>query len=486
MKTKQRLLFRGAKTTLLLLSIITALASAPVTWAESATDLMEQGIYSEETKGNFNEAAQIYQKVISQASTDRALAAQAQYHLGVCQYKQNDFTAAEAAFQKVIKDFPDQKETVALARKYLAGAHPLQAAPWTDNEEMRLNIMTETGLKIGMADYTIQSGQTTNGQKTWRCNGRMSIGGMQSVSHSEVDAATFAPIHSTWKHSLLGKVDADYFADHAELKTAGKDEVKKLNFDGPVLDNEECVQWMRRLPLADGLKLDQSVLSSLGGQTVPIKWEVSGPEKVEAPAGTFNCYKITLNINQTFWYTADDHRTLVKFEGGGAVAELAGVTHRSPGEKAAYADATNGFSMTSPAGWLFDANDVEKENMASVSIIDPEAMAFSSVTVKRLDTLAPEDQKSLPAYVKHQIEKSAKVYKDFQVRADGQKERTVSGHPAISVVADYTEGKTKKVGYGVWSFGGTNGVYFEMLTAAEDFDALKPKLDSIIDSFQSK
>jgi hypothetical protein len=177
---------------------------------------------------------------------------------------------------------------------------------------------------------------------------------------------------------------------------------------------------------------------------------------------------------------------LVKFEGGGAVGELSGVTHHTPGEKAAYSDPTNGFSLTAPAGWSFDRQEVDKKGRTEVSIIDPDASSSSTLTVQTLDTLEPEDKKSLQTYVNHKVEKSAKLLQNFQARPNSETNRTIAGQPAIGVIGDYTEGKTKKVAYGVWSFGTTNGVYFEMMTSAKDFDALKPKMDAIIDSFQTQ
>jgi len=62
---------------------------------DSPSDTLEQGIYSEETKGDLDGAMQLYQKVITQAKADQASAAQAQYHLGVCYYKKKDFSDAK-------------------------------------------------------------------------------------------------------------------------------------------------------------------------------------------------------------------------------------------------------------------------------------------------------------------------------------------------------------------------------------------------------
>ena len=44
-----------------------------------------------------------------------SLAAQAQYRLAVCYYKKKNFAEATAAFEKLVKDYPDQKELIARA-----------------------------------------------------------------------------------------------------------------------------------------------------------------------------------------------------------------------------------------------------------------------------------------------------------------------------------------------------------------------------------
>jgi len=480
MKTKYSFMQRGAKTILLSLSISTLLTAAPAIWAQSASDLMEQGVYSEETKGDLTGAVQLYQKVIAQAKEDRELAARAQYHLGVCFYKQNDFTDADTAFCAVVKDYSDQKDIAALARKYLAAAHPLQPVPWTDGEVLVGDVDLAGGLKIGMMEYRVDAGTTRSGQKIWRFTSHTTAGGIQSVSHVEVDADSMAPIHSVWKHTLLGKKETRYYPDHADITTVGKDETNTLRFENPVIDNEEAVEWMRRLTFTNGFSVDQPVLSSLGGAVVPIKWEVSGPEMVAVPAGNFSCYKVTLSIAQTFWVSADTNRYIVKFEGGGAIGLLRSIAHHRPDEIPSYTDSTNGFSLTGPPGWMFSAQDADEKNSSKVEIIDPEGLSISEVDFGPLGDIAKQ---TLREYINDKLAKAAKMYNDFQIRTNSWRNRTLAGQPGLSVVTDYAQGKNKKTGYGAWSFGRTNGVYFQMITSPEDFGALQPKMDAIIDSY---
>src|SRR5258706_7504215 len=294
----------------LLLSIAGLLGAAYGAWP---SELLQKGIYSEETKGALDSAMQLYQQVITEAKGAQAVAAQAQYRLGVCYYKKKDYTEANAAFERLIKDYPEQKELLALAREYLAGAVAFIPAPWADGEEMQLDIKFPTGFKLGMGAYAASSGET-NGQKIWQISARM-FAGVQSFSRVEVDAESFKPIHSRWKHTLIGDADTIYAPGHAEVKMKGKEEGKTIDWNGVIYDNEEAIQMMRCLPLASTYSTSLSFLSSLGGGiVVPVKLDVKGTEKVEVPAGTFECFKVELSIHQTFWYSADAHRYLVKFE----------------------------------------------------------------------------------------------------------------------------------------------------------------------------
>jgi len=357
--------------------------------------------------------------------------------------------------------------------------------PWVDGEELKLDIKLGGGLKIGTACYTANSGET-NGQKIWQVGTRMSAG-VQSFSRVEVEAETFKPIHSRWKHILIGDVDTAYASGHAELKTAGKDGVKNIDLNGAIIDNEETIQWMRRLPLADGYKTSARILASLSGMIIPVKFDVSGPEKVEVPAGTFDCYKVELSISQTFWYSADAHRYLVKFEGGGAVGELASIRVQNAASPVTYQDATDHFSLSAPAGWLFDRNNGPNENgNFAVAILDPEGVGSCDLEVKSLEKIPAEKKKSLRDWAESEAAAAAGMLKDFKIRADSWQERKVGGQAAVSFVADYASGKDKNVAYGVFTFSAKKGSVFQTMIAAKDFDAFKPQIDAVIDSYKAK
>lgn len=77
------------------------------------------------------------------------LAAQAQFRLGECLLKKNRTDEATAAFEKLIADFPGEKELVAKAREHLPAEIALGPVPWVDGERMQLTLSLPAGMEIG-------------------------------------------------------------------------------------------------------------------------------------------------------------------------------------------------------------------------------------------------------------------------------------------------------------------------------------------------
>jgi tetratricopeptide (TPR) repeat protein len=79
--------------------------------------LFEKALALEEVQGKPAEAIAVYEKVVSE-SGDKALAARAQLHIGLC-YERMGLEKAREAFEKVVKNFPGQTATVAVAQEKL-------------------------------------------------------------------------------------------------------------------------------------------------------------------------------------------------------------------------------------------------------------------------------------------------------------------------------------------------------------------------------
>jgi hypothetical protein len=477
---------RRTKNSLVLLAF-TGFLTVHGTADVSLPELMEQGVYSEETKGDLDAALKIYRQVVAEAKTGQSVAAQAQYRMGVCLYKKKNYTEATAAFEKLVKEYPDLKELVTLANKYLSGTILLLPEPWADGEDMQMDIKFPSGFKIGMASYRIHSGEL-GGRKIWRVSSCL-YAAAPSVSQVEVEMDSFKPIHGRWKHAVIGDAEAAYSPTTVEVKCKGKAEPVKVDLDGPVFDNEEVIQLMRRLPLTPGYTLALRCLTSLGGgNIIPIKLTVPGVETVEVAAGKFECHKVELNLvtgKQTFWYSTDTHRYLVKFEAGGAIAELTGVNVHKAGEPANYTDPAFHFSLAAPSEWaFFRAQTKSDKDKALVTILNPDALGDCTLAVWT-ETPKPGDKMSMREWAKQQLAQADEIHKnDGTVRADSWVERTLAGRPAVGFIADLEENKEKQVVYTVYGMVDTMGVKFRMVLPADAFEAMKPKLDSIIDSLK--
>ena len=473
----------------LLLSLITSLLTAAAVAAASPSELLEQGIYSEETKGDVDAAMKLYRQVVTEAKAGQAVAAQAQYRLGVCSYKKKNYAEANKAFEKLIADYPDQKDLIALANKYLAGAMPLLPAPWVDGEEMQLDIKFPTGYKIGTAIYRVRAGEL-DGRKTWRFSSRL-FAGTQQASRVEAEAESLKPIHAWWKISVMGEVEVNYFPGYAELKAPGAQQLKKVDLSSVVYDNEEVAQLIRRLPLAANYQTTLHIFSGLGGgNIIPLGVKVVGQEKVETPAGTFDCHKVELSpVGQTFWWSTDEHHYLVKFEAGGVIAELSQVIQRKAGEPVQYRDPKYGFSLAAPADWVFFRSDAKDDEKASkVVVLDPEAVATTMVSVGSRKGHGPKPKQSLREWAEKEVivGEVLKLTKAFKVRPDSWKERTVDGSPALGVIGDLEEGKEKKVVYAVFAPGETNTAVFACVAPAKSFDTCQPQFEALVDSYKGQ
>jgi Tol biopolymer transport system component len=86
---------------------------------QSAEQLYQSGIYKEDVEGKLEEAIAIYQEIIKEYPQNSPVAAKALFHMGLC-YEKLGNQEAQKAYQRLIADYPGQKEEVALAKERLA------------------------------------------------------------------------------------------------------------------------------------------------------------------------------------------------------------------------------------------------------------------------------------------------------------------------------------------------------------------------------
>jgi len=104
-----------SKTIVLTLS----LGFTPMLLAIPAAELLEQGIFAEETAGNLTAAIEIYEQIVEDREASDVYLAQAYYRLGLSYFKLGKDDEAIAALRKVIEEYPNQASIVTLATSNL-------------------------------------------------------------------------------------------------------------------------------------------------------------------------------------------------------------------------------------------------------------------------------------------------------------------------------------------------------------------------------
>jgi hypothetical protein len=99
---------RFAAVAILAMSLLATAGSA-----QTAAELFQKGIYTQQTAGDTDSAIKIYQQVIAMAGADRALAGRAQMQLVSAFLQKGDFPGAAREFDTLALSYGDQKEVLA-------------------------------------------------------------------------------------------------------------------------------------------------------------------------------------------------------------------------------------------------------------------------------------------------------------------------------------------------------------------------------------
>ena len=84
--------------------------------------LLQKGLFEEEANRNLDAAIRAYEAVIAQTDKDRQFAATAIFRLAECYRKQGKINEANTQYQRILREFADQKELATLSRQQLGSA----------------------------------------------------------------------------------------------------------------------------------------------------------------------------------------------------------------------------------------------------------------------------------------------------------------------------------------------------------------------------
>ncbi len=106
------------KTSITFLVIFLLLGIPASISAQNSEKILQQGMMKEEGEGDLDAAIEIYENLANDPNADRAYRAKALLQLGIC-YEKLGQKKASSTYQKLITEFGDQKDLIAVAKRKL-------------------------------------------------------------------------------------------------------------------------------------------------------------------------------------------------------------------------------------------------------------------------------------------------------------------------------------------------------------------------------
>ena len=457
--------------------VLLLLAGTLALGADSASDLLQKAIYTQDTVGDTEAAIKIYRQIVGESKAGRAVASQAQYRLGMVLLKKGNAAEARTELQRLIDEYPEQKELAEKARQVMPLDLKLLPEPWADGETMQLSLKLAGGASIGAIILTADLVDYKNA-KAWQLGIRRADVQSRGGSRVLADVATFRPLTSRFKHSMLGTVEDEYSSGVARVVRAGA-EPKDVEMPSVVFDNEQGMHLFRRLPLAEGYKATIPFFASFGSGRLDVAAEVTKRETVETPLGKFDTFKLELTaLHQTFWIANDSTRTLAKFEASGVMAEVTSV-RQSRGTQE-LRSVKLGVSAILPAGWFSCETDL---GGSVVHLLDPDADAMTMIVAENESSHSAEE---LRKAMEDKLALRSKALQGYSIRAESWQRRDVAGMPAWTAQGDYKENGKDMMESATAIQAPAKRFILMSRGPVQAVEALRPQLDAILSSIQTQ
>ena len=409
----------------------TLLWGIPVS-AQSAADLLQKGIYAQETMGDLDGAIKSYRQVLTSYPSNKQIAAQAQYQLVLCMVQKGDRAAAAREFDSLTRNYPDQADLIAKAGKLVPATPTLLPAPWPDGEAFQLNIKRDgafTGEYLFYSTGPNPSQVYTNSTPFGPADTRVTAPGV-AVYWKLVTKRSTRSFWVVVDRETMQPLDKPHMYTDDDMGDA-----TAVPFAGPAIDLESLVFRLRRLPLAVGYKTTLTTHPLVLGEGFPQQAEltVTGTETVQVVAGKFNCYKVSFGaLGQTFWVGVDGARPLVKMQSGKAEAELVKVW-----EKPVFDSAV---AFLKAAGWTWRDPDNSPGQEVATSVNAGPGGQRVSVNVRTTYTPPGDIAQALRQTMADKLGTLAYTGREVKVRPDSVQTRLIGGQQALICLIDQMGG----------------------------------------------
>jgi len=368
----------------------------------------------------------------------------------------------------------------------------LTAAPWQDGEEMDLRLRTQPGMEIGTLNYHAHA-LKVGGRDIWRIEADQVVTVMaDSIQYTRADAdqTTFAPLNSVTRNER-GTYASAYQTDSVDLTVtvAGQTSTHHIDLGGLAYDNEQALYLIRRLPLGPGYHAAFAIFPPQSGAAgITCKIEVTGRENIKVAAGEFDCHKVQLQVvaagavalTHQLWFSADEHRYLVKYDAGTATMELTSTGLRPPEQAQVARD--EAFDLALPVTWDSYKPAEPSRSGVILQLIAPQRQAWAALcSTARTAALA-----SARNVAEADIKTLAGYFKGYFVRPESWSQATVSGLPSVSYSADYQDKDQAMVEYRTYVLGPSTVYWFMFRVEKDQFEKLHPSFDAVVSGFKVK
>ena len=424
--------------------LATALA-ATLLWgipasAQSAADLLQKGIYAQETMGDLDGAIKSYRQVLTSYPSNKQIAAQAQYQLVLCMVQKGDRAAAAREFDSLTRNYPDQADLIAKAGKLVPATPTLLPAPWPDGEAFQLNIKRD-GAFTG--EYLFYSTGPNPYPRAF--TNSTPFGPADTPVPTQGVAMYWKLVTKRSTRSFWVAVDRENMQPLDKPRPQTDDDMgdaAAVPFAGPAIDLDPLVFRMRRLPLTVGYKTILTTHPLVLGEGFPrqVELTVTGTETVEVVAGKFNCYKVSIGaLGQTFWIGVDGARPLVKMQSGKVEAELVKVWGPS------VFDSAMAFLKTAGWTWRVPDNSPGQDFEANVNLPDGQ---YFSVHLQKTYTPPGDTAQALRQTMADKLKalSGLRSAREVTVRPDSVQTRLIGGQQALICLIDTVDHSTSTDG----------------------------------------
>jgi len=429
--------------------------------ADSPAELLEKGIYAEETQGDLATAIDIYKKISAQADAERPTVAQALFRLGMCYRKEGRSLESQQAFERLAREYPEQSGL--LIRIPVAGVPPLSLspAPWAPGETLVLCVRQSSEMIHAFLekDIVIFRVEQTGDDAT----SAMRLTRQWTTASAVIDLSpeAFQPTRRRFHHPDAGlDLEASYTPAAVDLVRNSKAAARIPTPKG-AYDYDQLIHLIRRLPLQGGYSTALPVLDRYQPLLHEVRLNVVGRENVTVPAGTFETFRVAVALTagygpQQLWYSTDSRRLPVKVQekdasGYGSLAtwELAQLGATDGQQRVTFRDESTGLGLSAPPGWFVVPSSQLSEPLR-VHIIDPSARALGFL---RVQSISAKNPAHTPVEVaREHAEWAVKHYRGGYTLDDNRVETfTVGGMTAARLTGRYRNlGGRRKVDHRVF------------------------------------